>query len=387
MLKNPFAKKREKSLGVDIGTSSVKIVEFSREGDKLELTNYGEFVLEAERALYSSSVKLSPNETARIIKNIIQEAHIISTNATMSIPVFSGFSTVISLPDMSDAELDRAVSYEAKKYIPLPLSEVQFEWTRLENSGNSPVATRPNPAPRGKVQDFIAKDGKGTVGQARNNPETFRPSPVSNSAPLSDILIVAVTKELIGKYQEIAKLSGLSLSYLELDTFSLARSFAANDDSNLIIDIGSRNTILSIAKGDWPVFSRTVEISGYELTKLLASSLGIDFSRAEEQKRKKGIDAGVDVILPLLDSIFLEGRRVIDEYSRKKNIKIKKVILVGGTARMPGIREHAAKIMGLEVVVGFPFNGIIYPKELDSTLRDLGPSFSIATGLALREFR
>jgi type IV pilus assembly protein PilM len=363
MLRNPFGNKKEKSLGVDIGTSSVKIVEFSRKGDKLELTNYGEFVSEAERALYSSSVKLSPNDTARIIKTIIQEAHIISTDATMSIPVFSGFSTVISLPDMSDAELDRAVSYEAKKYIPLPLSEVQFEWTRLENSGNASVTTDPIPAPRGKVQDFTAKSDR------------------------RDILIVAVTKELISKYQKIAKLSGLALSHLELDTFSLARSFAANEGSNLIIDIGSRNTILSIVKGDWPVFSRTVEVSGYELTKLLASSLGIDFSRAEERKKKKGIDAGADVILPLLDSIFLEGRRIIDEYSRKKSIKIKKAILVGGTARMPGIREHAAKTIGLEVVVGFPFSGIIYPKELDSTLHDLGPSFSIATGLALREFR
>ena len=327
MLRNPFAKKKERSLGVDIGTSSVKVVEFSREGDKLELTNYGEFILEAEHALYSSSVKLSPSETARIIKTIIQEARIISTNVTMSIPVSSGFSTVISLPKMSDAELDRAVSYAAKKYIPLPLSEVQFEWTRLENrlpagrQRNASMTIKPNLTQGGKVRDF--------------------------TGPLSDILIVAVTKELINKYQKIAKLSGLALSYLELDTFSLARSFATNGGSSLIIDIGSRNTILSIAEGDWPVFSRTVEVSGYKLTKLLASSLGIDFSQAEDLKKKKGIDAGADIILPLLAPIFLEGRRVIDEYFRKRNIKIKKMILVGGTARMPGILEHAAKTMGL----------------------------------------
>ncbi len=344
MLWNPFSKKKERSLGVDIGTSSVKVVELMQDGEKIELTNYGEFSRDSESAVQSSSLRLSSAKAADIIKKIIREARIEGTSAAMSVPVFSGFSTVISLPKMSDTEFAQAVTYEAKKYIPLPLSEVKFEWTRVDD-------TR--------------------------------------------VLIVAVTNELVNKYSEIAKLSGLTLMHLELDTFSLARSLAPSalisqnqhESGSLIIDIGSRNTILAVVERGWPVFARTSEVSGYELSKLLASSLGTDFLRAEDLKKKRGVDAGADVILPLLDSIFIEGRRIIEENLRTRNIDIKKVVLSGGSARMSGILEYAAKSIGREVVIGFPFNDIIYPDVLDSTMHEMGPSFSVAAGLALREFR
>jgi len=179
----PFLKKKqETSLGVDIGTSSIKIVELTKRGSgKMELTNYGEFFSDDESIIHSSSVRLSAKKSAGIIKRIMSEAHMEAKGMTMSIPVFSGFSTVITLPKMSDAELERAVVYEAKKYVPLPLSEVQFEWVKL------------------------------------------------NETDKIDILIVAVTSELIDRYHEIAKLTGLNLLYLELDTFSLARSLAKKE--------------------------------------------------------------------------------------------------------------------------------------------------------------
>jgi len=342
---------------VDIGTSSIKIVELTKRGSgKIELTNYGEFFAGDESTIYSSSVRLSAKKSSDIIKQIMSAAHMEAGDMAMSIPVFSGFSTVITLPKMSDSELERAVIYEAKKYVPLPLSEVQFEWVKLNEN------------------DKI------------------------------NILIVAVTSELINRYYEIAKLTGLNLLYLELDTFSLARSLTGketygdgrilpdkgtheNSTASLIIDIGSRNTILSIIENGWPIFTRTVEVSGYEFSRLLGSALGVDFSRAEAMKKASGVDAGAEVILPLLDSIFLEGRRLIEEYASKNKININKVILSGGTARMRGITKYAAKTIGLEAVLGFPFDGMIYPRELDATLRGIGPSFSVAAGLALREFR
>ena len=372
----PFLKKKEeRSLGVDIGTSSIKIVELTkRDSEKIELTNYGEFFADYESTIHSSSVRLSAKKSSDIIRQIMKEARMEARDMAMSIPVFSGFSTVITLPKMSDAELERAVIYEAKKYVPLPLSEVQFEWVKLNPSGASRQEGEARP--------------KGAGGQARN----------------IDILIVAVTSELINRYHEIAKLSGLNLLYLELDTFSLARSLAKTETyaggrilpdkgtdvsstATLIIDIGSRNTILSIIENGWPIFTRTVEVSGYEFSRLLGSALGVDFSRAEAMKKEKGVDAGAEVILPLLDSIFLEGRRLIEEYANKNKISINKVILSGGSARMRGIAKYAARTIGREAVLGFPFDGMIYPRELDATLRDIGPSFSVATGLALREFQ
>jgi len=126
--------KKESSLGVDIGTSSIKVVELSRGSKgKIELTNYGEFTAGVETSLHTISVKLSTAQASNIIKEIIQETRISEKNTAMSVPIFSGFSTTISLPKMPEAEIEQAVLYEAKKYIPLPLSEVQFEWIKLED--------------------------------------------------------------------------------------------------------------------------------------------------------------------------------------------------------------------------------------------------------------
>lgn len=341
-----FGGRKKTSIGIDIGTSSIKIVELaSRDGSKVELTNYGEYDASIGSALHSSSVKLSAAEAADIIKQIMLEAKITGLEAAMSIPIFSGFSTTISLPNMPDAELEQAVTYEAKKYIPLPLSEVQFEWVRI-NGGD--------------------KEGN------------------------ADVLIVAVTNELINKYNSIAKLSDLALKYLELDIFSLTRSLLSSEsDQTLIVDIGAQTTILSVARGYWPVFTRSLDVSGAEFSKVLSSSLGIDLLRGEEMKKKIGVNAGEGLLFPLLDSIFMEGKRMINEYAGRSTDKrgINKVVISGGSARMPGLLDYAKKTFGENVSIGFPFYGIIYPKVLEPVLREIASKFDVPVGLALREFR
>lgn len=336
-----FKSKKISSLGIDIGTSAVKIVELQQgSGGKIELINYGEGIVRPDVVLQSSSSKLSVSQAASITKEVIRSANIKETKAIMSLPVFSGFSTVISLPQMPEAEIDQAVLYEAKKYIPLPLSEVQFEWVKIP--GDKSI----------------------------------------------NILIVAVTNELITKYHEIAKLSGLTLGYLELDTFSLARSLLGGyEGSTLIINIGSKNTTLSIVENEWPIFTRSLEISGFEFSKLIASSAGVDFARAEKIKKEKGVNAGEGALFPLLDSIFMEGRRIIGDNSSRSNSKVSKVIISGGSSRMLGLSEYAAKAIGQKVFIGSPFNGIIYPEVLKQTLQELSPSLDVAVGLALREFK
>jgi len=357
---NLFKSKKNRSLGIDIGTSSVKIVELAKLGDKIELTNYGEYKGSTDATLHSSSVKLLSSKVADIIKEILKEARIETREATIAIPVFSGFSTTISLPLMSDQELAQAVAYEAKKYIPLPLSEVQFEWIRLKERINTNTRTN------------------------------FHESTNTNTKEGTRVLIVAVTNELINRYHEIAKLSGLKLKYLEVETFSLARSLASDRRTEyavLIMDIGSRGTILTVVQGGWPVFTRTLDISGLEFSKLLAKSLSIDFERAEELKKREGINYGDGVLIPLIDNILMEGRRIVEEYARKRKVPIHEVVLSGGSSNMTGLVKHVVKTIGRETVIRSPFRGIIYPDELGPTLREIGPSFSVAVGAALREFK
>lgn len=345
-----FGGKKKSSVGIDIGTSSIKIAELALgTANKIQLTNYAEYDVGIGPALHSTSVKLSAAEASEILKRIMGEASIVSgIDVAMSVPIFSGFAILISLPVMPDAELEQAVLYEAKKYIPISLSEVQFEWVRVTNSSKG-------------VQGIDAT---------------------------ADILIVAVTNELISKYASIAKLSGLTLKYLELDIFSLARSLVTKDlKSALIIDVGSQNTNVTVVQGEWPVTTRNIDVSGAEFSKVLASSLGLDLARAEEIKKKEGVYAGEGILAPLLDSVFMEAKRLMDDYAARSKEEIKKIIVCGGSARLRGITDYAKKVIGKEVVVGSPFHDIIYPRILEETLNDLAPSFGVAVGLALREFK
>lgn len=357
---NLFGAKKERSLGIDIGTTSIKIVELRRQSNRIELSNYGRFSGNSAEIFHSSSIKLSSSQAAEAIREILGAARILPGEATMSIPIFSGFSTVISLPEMSETELTQAITYEAKKYIPLPLQEVQFEWMKIESP---------------KQGAYVEEGNKARL-------------PAGQARAQTEVLVVAVTNELVNKYSEIAKLSGLTLLNAELDIFSLTRSLIEEREKNtLIIDIGAANTILALVERSWPVVTRSMDVAGSEFSKLLASSLGIDFARAEELKKRDGIYAGDGLLLPLVDSILMEGRRMIEEYARKKKEEVRKVILSGGSARMRGLLQYAVKSLQKESVIGFPFHDIIYPESLEPSLLELAPSFDVAVGLALRPFQ
>ena len=129
MFWNPFQTRSKSVLGIDVGTSSAKIVEATRQGGEFILTNYGELINEGSvRAIHSASIKILDVQVAEIIRHILSEARITTREAVMGIPLFSSFSTLIDLPVMSEEELEKAVTYEARKYIPLPLSKVTFHF-------------------------------------------------------------------------------------------------------------------------------------------------------------------------------------------------------------------------------------------------------------------
>lgn len=355
MALNFFRQKKERSLGIDIGTTSIKIVELTKEADRIQLGNYAKFSGSLDQTFHSSSVKLLSSHVADTIREILDTARILPGSVTMSIPLFSGFSTVILLPQMPPAELEQAIMFEAKKYIPLPLAEVQFEWMKLE----SPFLKNPG-----------ANFAEGTTAR-----------------PQIEVLIVAVTNELVNKYDEIAKLSGLTLLNLELDVFSLARSLIRErEKTSLIVDIGADNTMLTLVERGWPIVTRSMDVAGLEFSKLLSRSLGIDLARAEALKTMRGIDAGDGLFLPLLDTILMEGRRIIEDYAKKKRGEAGEVIFSGGSAQMPGLLKYAATLLRKESVIGFPFHGIVYPETLTQSLTELAPSFGVAVGLALRPF-
>lgn len=349
-------------LGVDIGTNSVKIVELSRNKDgKIKLENYGSLESVAhpkylEEALQSSTVEISDQQAAEMIKKILKETKAKSRRAVMSAPVFSTFTSVIELPEMSQQEIESAIKFEAKQYVPVPLSEVVLGWNVI-----------------GKKNYDLAGGG--------------------NFYNKALVLIVAIPKELSNEFARISHLADLDLIALETESFALIRSLLGNDKSTVaLVDIGSRATNISIVSEGFIRVSRGLDTSGVEITKVLAKGMGIDAKRANEIKRKIGLDSSganqqiANLILPIVDIITGETKRIIDVFSRKEGsyLRVERIILAGGSAGIPKLADRFTEVTGIKTIIGNPWGRVEYPPQLHKILESIGPSFSVAAGLAMR---
>src|SRR3989344_6012796 len=160
-----FSRKVRRQLGIDIGTSSIKVVELERQGKHLSLQNYSlieglDFFGSATviNANTPSTLKMSENDIAVILKQALDAAKIKTTSVIMSIPVFSSFLTVMEVPQMSVKELESAVPFEAKSYIPVPLSEVVLDWLIIppRSVAAMPAAGAKNSAAAVKIMPLAA---------------------------------------------------------------------------------------------------------------------------------------------------------------------------------------------------------------------------------------
>lgn len=348
-----FFGKSKSSLGIDIGTTSIKMIQLGKEGDRVKLETYG-FIENYSRtdgytdALQSSSLKLLDPQVAEMIKTIVKEAKATTNEATISIPIFSSFTTVMELPSMPEKEIASSIPFQARQYIPVPISDVVLDWEIIKN---------PN-----------SKDGK------------------------IEVLLIAVPKEIISKYSRIAKLANLNLQALEVETFGLARSLLGNDKSSVaLIDLGARSTGISIVDNGTVRMVYNVDTAGEELTQAVRRSLNLDLNRAEILKKDIGLAKETDgrdvsrILANVADIIISEIERLNAIYEKKAR-KVEKVILSGGGANLRGIMDYMTEKLGIEVSIGDPFSRIMYPQILKPAIKEIGPVFSIAVGLAMRKY-
>ncbi|OHA68818.1 MAG: hypothetical protein A3A27_01145 [Candidatus Wildermuthbacteria bacterium RIFCSPLOWO2_01_FULL_47_18] len=336
-------------LGVDIGTSAIKVVELKRWGERRSLKNYAELQSSSLydkpfRTFEKNTLLLSKQDVARVLKAVLQEAKIQTKEAVFSLPDFSSFFTHFELPQMTKEELPEAVTFEARKHVPLPLSEVTFDWQLVEGS-------------------------------------------FDQKTPLK-ILMVAVPKEIVNQYQEIATLAGLKLQSLEAEVFGIIRSCVNADDKSAlaILDIGAQSTTVNIVWKRSLRVSHSIDIAGNSFTDRVAKSLSLDPKAAEAVKYQKGMaDQNLSLILaPLVDILISELERVSREFVQLGGKEIEKVILAGGSSLLPGFKEYIQGNTGKPAAIANPFQNLFYQPLLEETLQNLGPSYAVAAGMALR---
>lgn len=368
-----FSRRSRRQVGVDIGSSSIKAVELSRQGSDFRLENYGlitgfDFFPDSFSPAVPSTFKLSENEIAAGLAKLLEFSKIKTHDAVLSIPVFSSFLTVMELPRMKMDELEKAVPFEARSYIPVPLSEVTIDWLALPP--REPVFRQALPVAGAE------------------------PQPESSGSKTISVLLIAVPKEIIAKYQRIAEGAKLNLRAMESESFSAIRSLAGNDLAPLVlIDFGARSTTLTLVDQGFVRMNHTLDLAGRELTQAIAHGIGVSPERAEELKRTSGIIEKEEnahglaaLIKPLLNRLTSEFEKMSDLYMRKEGQKIQKIILGGGSASLPGLVVYLKKELGVEVILGNPFTRISYSGELKDVLTgELASYLTVAAGGAMRE--
>lgn len=357
---NLFGKKETPSVvGVDIGSSAIKVVQIKKKNGQAVLETYGELALGPYGgATIGQAVQLPTDKIASALFDLMREkeVNITTAEAGVSIPFGSSLMSVIEMPEVSQKQLEVMVPIEARKYIPVPISEVMLDWSVI-------------PKPSNPTDDDDDK---------KNAPKRI------------DILVVAIHNDTIGRYETIMKKAGLSPGFFEIEIFSTMRSSVEESlQPVMVMDMGAASTKLYIIERGIIRASHTVNRGAQDITAAIAQSLGLTMEKAEMMKRDTGL-TGEDptqakIISLVLDFIFAETNRTLLNFEKKYNKTVSKVILVGGGASMKGLNEVTKNAFKTEAVMGNPFGKLATPAFIEQILRETGPEFAVCIGAALRK--
>lgn len=349
-------------MGIDIGTSSIKIVELKLVENRPVLSNYA-WMPVSEEFLGKSDVDPDAHYAAlgACIRRMLKKASISSKNAYISIPASSGLITMIDLPEMSEADIDKAIKFEAHKYIATPLDNLVVSWEVVD---------------RKPVKKAVTEEVVGAEKIASGGKEL-------------EVLLVIGLRDRILKYEKMIEDAELGLRSIDLETFPLSRVCVGNDDGTFILtDIGSHTCNIVLVEKKIIRISRSIDTGGKEITETIAKSMNIDFERAETLKMSERNFFGEDSSISFfaLDMISGEINRVVESYRKKYGAEknIDGLILSGGVSNMAGIDEYFQRKVQLETLVGNPFRRLSHDQRLDGALSKINNRFAVAVGLALK---
>ena len=349
--KTAAASRPNSTVGIDVGSASVKVAEIEATEDSLMLRTYGELQLGPYAAAeLGETVSLDNKKRIEAVTDVIREASVKSRHGALAMPLSSSFMTVMPITGTPEEDLTNRIPVEARKFVPLPLSDVTLDWNELQPLQGAQTNVR-------------------------------------------EVMLAAIENQALADYRELLKVIGMTGEPAEIESFSLSRSLWKTGDSTLaIIDIGARTSKLYILRGENMERLHRVAIGGQEITKRVAKLLSLPFAEAENLKRTYNRDSkhGSDVyktMASVLDSPLLEFKRVIEQYQARSGEAIGRVAFSGGVSASPFFLSYAQDTLNMPVEIGNPFDKLAYPAFMEDTLAAIAPSFGVSLGAALRRFK
>ncbi len=378
-------------VGVDVDTHSIKVVELKSDRGRPRLVTYGYFDHDIERKVADDAA--GQQETAGLIREVCKKARVTSKVAISSLPAPSVFSSVMTLPKMSSKELAQAVRWQAKKIVPLPLEEMNLDWEVLSDDATAadrPAAvTSATAAGAAAPAPGAAAPQPGIAAGYRGFMQINRKKDVENIR----VLLTAAPKDLVKKFLGIFQTAGLQLLALDTESFTLIRSLVGVDNATvMIVDMDFTVTNVIIVSRGIPYLNRTVGVGGLNITREIAKSLNINLRRAEQFKYDIGVSAAAQGSSGIPQLITTALQPVVDEIKYSLNLSrgqgrggVDKIILTGGSSLLQNLPNYLSQALQLRVFLGDPWARVVYPEELKPALDEIGPRFSVAIGLAMKE--
>lgn len=354
-MKLPFGKFKSKSLfGLDIGSSSVKAVEVKVGPKGFELLHLGVAQLPHEAIVQGAF--LNAGAIAEAIREAVSSAKIRSANVAVAVSGHSVIVKRISLPAMTREELEESIRWEAEQYIPFDVNEVNLDFQIL------------NP---GAVEGQM------------------------------DVLLVAAKKELIDDYVNVLAEAGVTASVIDVAGFAVANAWAANTDASpdeviAIANIGAQSTNINVLARGVPAFTRDISIGGNAYTEEIQKALSISFDEAERIKLGGSREEESQDVVPqeveqamrnVSDSVIGEISRSLDFFSATSaESRVSKVVLAGGSSKVPGLDRRFEEKTGFPVERLDPLARMLPSSMYESDfVTEMAPFLGVCVGLALRE--
>lgn len=343
----------ESSVGVDIGTYAIKVLQLKKDTSQLHLETYGELEIAAYDSLPPGSVtNIGEEKMITAIRDLFTAAKVTATKVIFSIPMQECFVSSITIPKVSDKELASLLPLEARKYLPIPVSEVKLNYWRTE------VKSR-------------VEDDKDTI------------------------VIAAVRNETFDLYNRYAKKLGLKDFSFEIESLSQARIVAQNlkeEKAVLCVDIGGRVSFASLLHEGIVKATSTIQRGSYDNTSQISKVLGLNVDVAEGAKRVFGY-LGDDSSPHLAEvmglasfPLFEEIKYLLLNHERKYNIIIEKVLISGGGSLQKGLKEILSEFLNKEVVLLDSFVSVTLPENFKDILQEGNSKYAVATGLAMKDY-
>lgn len=342
-------KKKKEVIGIDVGSSSVKLVQLKEIKGSYQLINVGLMPLHTE-AIVDNTI-MDGSYISGVIKNLVGSLGIKVKDVACSISGNSVIIRKIVLQTMPSEELEEQISWEAEQYIPFDIKDVNLDFQIL-------------------------------------SPDVADPTKMN-------VLLVASKKDIINDYMSLFNEAGLQLSVVDVDSFAVQNAFENNHDSGpddilALINIGASVMNINIIKEGVTLFTRDVQMGGNLYTEEIQKQLGISGEEAESGKmfaHEKNNSELTDVILKVNGMITQEIIRSLDFYnSTAGDDRITAIFLSGGCSKVFNLVSAISEKIGLQVELVNPFAKLKFnEKDFDPEyLQEIGPLMVVSVGLAIR---